>query len=152
MSYQALNLGTVANDGTGDPLRTGGQKINENFEELYLHIDSPTTVSTAGATITLDFALAGVGNLFKRKFTGSAVIDGNRNIALDNDGNAVELTFFFEVDDLHVFTFPAEFIMSDVRWDSGANTFTPLDIGKYKAKAEFDGSNWFLEISQSIFV
>jgi hypothetical protein len=28
---QTINLGTTANDGTGDDLRTAGQKINENF-------------------------------------------------------------------------------------------------------------------------
>lgn len=35
MSKQLLNLGTVINDGTGDNLRTGGQKINDNFNEIY---------------------------------------------------------------------------------------------------------------------
>jgi hypothetical protein len=31
MAYQALGLGSSANDGTGDDLRTGGDKINDNF-------------------------------------------------------------------------------------------------------------------------
>jgi lysophospholipase L1-like esterase len=35
MSRQAISVGTSANDGTGDPVRTAGQKINANFEELY---------------------------------------------------------------------------------------------------------------------
>ena len=35
MSQQLINLGSVANDGTGFPLRTGGQDINANFTELY---------------------------------------------------------------------------------------------------------------------
>ena len=35
MAYQALGLGSSANDGTGDDLRTGGDKINDNFVELY---------------------------------------------------------------------------------------------------------------------
>lgn len=35
MAQQTINLGTVANDGTGDDLRTGGDKINDNFTELY---------------------------------------------------------------------------------------------------------------------
>lgn len=34
MALQKINLGAAANDGTGDPLRIGGQKINENFDEL----------------------------------------------------------------------------------------------------------------------
>lgn len=35
MAQQNIGVGANANDGTGDPLRTGGQKINANFTELY---------------------------------------------------------------------------------------------------------------------
>lgn len=35
MSQQIINLGAIANDGTGSPLRTGGQDINANFTDLY---------------------------------------------------------------------------------------------------------------------
>jgi len=35
MTKQILDLGTNANDGTGDTLRSGGTKINANFTELY---------------------------------------------------------------------------------------------------------------------
>ena len=35
MAQQTINIGSVANDGTGDPLRDAFGKINENFTELY---------------------------------------------------------------------------------------------------------------------
>jgi hypothetical protein len=35
MARQVINIGTNANDGTGDPLRTAFDKINDNFLELY---------------------------------------------------------------------------------------------------------------------
>lgn len=35
MVQQTINLGTVPNDGTGDPLRTAMDKVNDNFTELY---------------------------------------------------------------------------------------------------------------------
>lgn len=35
MSQQTINIGTAPNDDTGDPLRTAGDKINDNFTELY---------------------------------------------------------------------------------------------------------------------
>ena len=35
MARQTINIGTNANDGTGDPLRTAFDKINDNFSELY---------------------------------------------------------------------------------------------------------------------
>jgi len=35
MAKQTINIGSAANDGTGDPLRTAFDKINDNFTELY---------------------------------------------------------------------------------------------------------------------
>ena len=35
MARQEINVGTTANDGTGDTLRAAGQKMNQNFAELY---------------------------------------------------------------------------------------------------------------------
>ena len=35
MAQQIINIGTTANDGTGDPLRTAFDKCNDNFTELY---------------------------------------------------------------------------------------------------------------------
>lgn len=35
MAQQNINIGTNPNDGTGDTLRDGGQKINDNFAEVY---------------------------------------------------------------------------------------------------------------------
>ena len=35
MAKQTVNLGTAANDGTGDPLRTAFDKVNDNFDEVY---------------------------------------------------------------------------------------------------------------------
>lgn len=35
MAKQTINIGTVANDGTGDDLRVAMQKVNDNFTELY---------------------------------------------------------------------------------------------------------------------
>lgn len=35
MAKQVINIGTTANDGTGDPLRSAFDKVNDNFTELY---------------------------------------------------------------------------------------------------------------------
>lgn len=35
MAQQTINLGAAPDDGTGDTLRVGGDKINDNFTELY---------------------------------------------------------------------------------------------------------------------
>ena len=45
MAQQTINIGTIANDNTGDTLRGAGEKINDNFDELYaaLPLVTPTT-------------------------------------------------------------------------------------------------------------
>lgn len=35
MSKKTINVGTLPNDGTGDKLRDGMVKVNDNFTELY---------------------------------------------------------------------------------------------------------------------
>jgi len=35
MARQEINIGSAANDGTGDKLRVAFDKINDNFVELY---------------------------------------------------------------------------------------------------------------------
>jgi hypothetical protein len=44
MAKQIINRGTTANDGTGDNLRDGSGKINDNFNEIYTAIGDGTTV------------------------------------------------------------------------------------------------------------
>jgi len=45
MARQAINIGSSANDGTGDPLRTAFDKINDNFVELYGTDDDSKTLA-----------------------------------------------------------------------------------------------------------
>ena len=47
MTRQNINVGSSANDGTGDTLRSAGTKINANFQELYTQLggDSSTLSS-----------------------------------------------------------------------------------------------------------
>jgi len=42
MAQQLIDLGTTANDRTGDTWRAGGTKINENFTELFTRLDAIT--------------------------------------------------------------------------------------------------------------
>ena len=52
MAQQTINIGTVANDGTGDPLRTAFDKVNDNFTELYAD-DAGDVNSVNGQTGTV---------------------------------------------------------------------------------------------------
>ena len=60
MAYQSLNLGTEGDDGTGDSMRAGGDKINDNFSEIYTLLGTGTTLTTGmsatGSVVTLTAA------------------------------------------------------------------------------------------------
>ena len=57
MAYRAIGLGTTAGDGTGDDIRTGGDKVNDNFVELYTLLGNGTTltsgISSTASVVTL---------------------------------------------------------------------------------------------------
>ena len=49
MSKKTINLGAVVDDYTGDYLRKGGQKINDNFDEIYAKLGDTLDLHPAGA-------------------------------------------------------------------------------------------------------
>lgn len=53
MAREVINIGTVANDGLGDPIRTSFSKCNNNFSELYSRLQDtvpPTQIGRPGDT------------------------------------------------------------------------------------------------------
>ena len=50
MALQTINIGTLANDGTGDDLREAFIKVNQNFDDLDLRSPESTTVTNLGNT------------------------------------------------------------------------------------------------------
>jgi hypothetical protein len=40
MVQEVINVGTYANDGTGDPLRTALTKTNNNFSQIFGNLNS----------------------------------------------------------------------------------------------------------------
>jgi biotin-(acetyl-CoA carboxylase) ligase len=92
MAKQSIGRGTTANDGTGDDLRAGANKINQNFDELYTALGNGSTLSvatvattgayndlsgrptlgTAAAAATTDFATAAQGT-DSREWTATTV-------------------------------------------------------------------------------
>ena len=45
MAKQLIGRGSTANDGTGDNLRDGANKVNLNFSEIYTAIGDGTTIN-----------------------------------------------------------------------------------------------------------
>lgn len=73
MAQQTINIGTTANDGTGDPLRSAFDKVNDNFTELYSD-DAGDVNSVNGATgavvLDSDDISEGSSNLYNATHTG----------------------------------------------------------------------------------
>jgi len=51
---QTINIGTAANDGTGDALRTAMDKVNDNFNEVYGYRDIGATAAQVPTTAELE--------------------------------------------------------------------------------------------------
>ena len=54
MAKQTVFRGTLANDGTGDNLREGARKLNENFDELYTALGDGSTLSSGTFVTTAE--------------------------------------------------------------------------------------------------
>lgn len=49
MAQQTINIGSAANDGTGDSLRDAFDKSNDNFNELYVRSSNNIPTTNIGA-------------------------------------------------------------------------------------------------------
>lgn len=140
MTRQSLNLGSTANDGTGDSLRVASQKIQQNFGELYsAHgVDSdtipPFNVVRSNDTVT-----------------GSGALDGNVTYHDFNSGSPIAASM---VDG----TYKGQLKYFTNR-GAGTVTITPASFaqGTSFALAQnegcmtiWDSSQWFLIGNQSV--
>ena len=95
MNITLIDIGNIANDGTGDDLRTAFQKINDNLVELETSIDASTIADNVGD---------GVG-LFKQKTVNTLefkTLAVNDKLAITLDGDKVVISTNFVGKDINV--------------------------------------------------
>ena len=87
MAKQSISIGSSANDGTGDPLRTAFDKINDNFTELY-------DVTGAGTSNNVQIS---TNSIISTNVDGNIILDpnGTGKVVL---ATATELRFTDHVD------------------------------------------------------
>ena len=77
MALQSLNLGTNPDDGTGDTLRIGGDKINDNFSEIYTLLGTgnefTSGLSATATVVTLSSAVGTFTTLTPVSADGAAL-------------------------------------------------------------------------------
>ena len=98
MAKQTIGLGAAPNDSTGDTLRTGGSKVNDNFDEIYSTIGNGSTLLITTGNAANNQVLRYNGTTFVPSdfglLTTALDVNGNNitssssgNIVLDPDGN-----------------------------------------------------------------
>ena len=92
MAKQIINVGTTANDGTGDKVRDAFIKVNSNFGELYDEGGANITVNNpvTSTETTLDIALADLNTGGGGTPTLQEVLDNDHDLV---DGNNFQGSF-----------------------------------------------------------
>ena len=134
MSKQTLDIGTNANDGTGDTLRSGGQKIKDNFNELYSTLGGDF-ISTNGVNVAYA----------TQEMNGNGTVNVSDTLILFNSTGTIAAT-------LNDGTSTGEYKIF-LNINSGAATVTPSSFGNFTSftlsqdgstQAVWAGSNWHL--------
>lgn len=100
MAQQTINIGSAANDGTGDPLRTAFDKINDNFLEIYTELGgtdlaannlimSANTIASTDTNGDINLDPNGTGAVTIATGNKLKLVDHTDNaiVTLDADGN-----------------------------------------------------------------
>jgi len=146
MAIQTLGLGSVADDGTGDTLRIAGDKINDNFLDVYTVLGDGTTLSTPAPSAS-------------PTFTGDTSI-GN-DLSLISDGAILNFGENSEVNLTHVhntgllLNSTSIIQFNDASQNIGAPNATTLDINatdEIELNATLVDINANLDVSGNIII
>mgnify|MGYP000170680311 FL=1 len=91
MAIQNINIGNIANDGTGDDIRVAFGKVNDNFEELDLRNPGSLTASNVGAVGEGVFAQKdGTDLQFKKLVGGTGTTLTSTDNTITINGSAIK--------------------------------------------------------------
>lgn len=82
MAKQTINIGTTANDGTGDSIRDAFDKVNDNFTEVYTTQITSITLSSASWSLVSGLYEYDYSNVAITADTIVEVIPDNADIAV----------------------------------------------------------------------
>jgi len=110
MAKQEINIGTVANDGTGDTLREAFEKTNQNFNELYNVLGWANYVDGVSAPVSQTFGstpsqllIDGLGGASENSYLpyeirGSSELWSSNKITPINLGDSYDVRINLKID------------------------------------------------------
>ena len=139
MARQTLNIGTAANDGTGDNLRVGGDKINDNFSEIYTAFGDGSTLSslavtamnsaTANEILTVGATTTELDAEANLTFDGTTLtVTGNITVPNDGDIGSVGATDAIQISSAGIVTFKDDILIKDGGTIGNATTAAAIQI------------------------
>jgi len=124
MAKQLIGIGSSANDGTGDNLRVGADKVNDNFTEIYTAIGDGSTLSS--------------GNFITTSSTGTLT---NKSLALGtNTVTGTTAQFNTALTDGSFATLAGSEVLTNKSIDSDNNTITNIVNADIKSSAAIANS------------
>ena len=78
MAKQAIGIGSSANDGTGDPLRTAMDKTNDNFNEVYALFGNGSTLALSGDVSVSAGAVTIANNAVETAMINADAVNGTK--------------------------------------------------------------------------
>lgn len=88
MAQQTINIGSAANDGTGDPIRDAFDKVNDNFNEMYGSFVATGSITVGNSTV--NSVVSNTGGLVTGSSTVNAVANST-NFAVANSTTSAVL-------------------------------------------------------------
>ena len=123
MAIQIIGIGTVADDGTGDSLRVAGDKINDNFNEIYTTLGDGSTLNTgvtavnnatANELVTIGATSTELDAEANLTFDGTTLtVTGNITVPNDGDIGSVGATDAIQISSAGIVTFKDDILIKD---------------------------------------
>jgi hypothetical protein len=142
-----LEKNTNYNDNTTGDVTPGRVRSQQEslIDSIFLREDYALISVSASASMVLDF-----NNQVSPSFVVTGSINQASEFTFVNTQFATKFTLMFTMGGIYAITFPANVTKSDGRFSG--QVWTNLDTGDYNSFADFDGTNFRLQISLSPFV
>ena len=138
MAKQSIGLGSVADDGTGETLRIAGDKVNDNFDEIYTALGDGSTLSlpvtainnaTANELVTIGATTTELDAEANLTFDGSTLaVTGNITVPNDGDIGSVGATDAIQISSAGIITFKDDIKIKDGGTIGVASATTAITI------------------------